>query len=263
MAGEKKRYKYLLLLTLAPALALAPRAHAYRCSPAGQTPVCSWTETCVPEERPGIEPPWDPLKPPPLPGTRVSCTHEFMNENDWTTSCVGGIDIEVRDCDVYFGGDDEPAANRIEFSVFNHSSVVAHSSKSARWGHIGQNPVAAPPAQVDNFPSNPDRDDLATFEADYPQYSPDNAMSESYPNPISFAPGTLSKFQHSFIHNYPPIKACGDLVYIYVTQEGTVEPPHLWNRNWGCQISPCQSRNFKICKVHRAGKNALHDAAKK
>lgn len=249
--------KYILFV-----LALAPQdTHAYRCSPGGSTPICSWTSICVPEERPAQEPPWDPKLPPPLPGYRVSCNHEYMNENDWTTSCVGGIDIEVRDCNIYLGGDGDVSANRIEFSIFNHSRVIAHSSKSARWGHIGQNPVAAPP-EPDRSPAHPDKDDIATFEADYPQYKPDYSMSESYPNPIHIAPGSLAKFQHSYTHDYPPIKACNDLVYIYVTQEGTTEPPHLWNRNWGCQIEPCQSRNFKICKVHRSGKNAQPGTAK-
>lgn len=248
MAGGAK---YFLLLSL-----LVPsEAHAYRCSPGGQTPICSWTDICVPEERAALEPPWDPKKPPPLPGYRASCHHEFMNENDWSTSCTGGIDIEVRDCNLYLAGDGEPAANRIEFTIFNHSRVLTHSSKSARWGHVGQNPVAAPP-EPDLSPDHPDKDDLATFEADYPQYKPDNAMTESLPNPIVIPPLGKVKFQHTHIHDYPPIGACGDLVYIYVTQEGTTEPPYFWNRNWSCDIEPCQQRNFKICKVHRSGKNA-------
>lgn len=250
MAGGTK---YILLPLLA--LMLPVEAHGYRCSPAGQTPICSWTDICVPEEKPGKEPPWDPKLPPPLPGYRVSCEHERMNENDWNTSCKGGIDIEVRDCTLYLGGTDDASGNRIEFTIFNHSRVLTHSSKSARWGHIGQNPVAEIPPP-DLSPPNPEKDDLATFQEDYPQYKPDYSMSESFPNPIVIPPLGKVTFQHAYIHDHPPISACGDLVYIYVTQEGTTEPPHLWNRNWGCGIEPCQERNFKICKVQRSRKSA-------
>lgn len=227
-------------------------AHAYQCSPAGSSLICSWTSICVPEHKPGIPPPHDPKDPPPLPGYEVSCQNDEKNENEWNWNCPGSIDIEIRKCDLYLGGEGE--GNRIEFTMLNHSRDKTHTSKSARWGHLGINPTA--PVQSVNdadLPANPDRDDQADFEKYYSRYKPDNAMSESLPSPIVMPPLTEKVFEHSFISDFPPIKACKDIVYLYVTQDGMLEPPHLWNRNYSCEIEPCYQRNFRKCKVHRGG----------
>jgi|GEM_PF-5198957 len=244
-------FPYLYLSTLLSTF-FVEQVSAQHCTPAGSTPVCSWTTICVPEHKPGIPPPRDPKDPPPLPGYEVSCNNDVTPENDWNHNCIGGIDIEIKKCELFLGGDGE--GNRIVFTMKNHSRILTHTSKSARWGHLGINPTV--PTQTANdpdLPANPDRDDQADFEKYYTRYTPDNAMSESLPNPIVMPPLSIKEFEHSFISDFPPIKGCGDVVYLYVTQEGIVEPPHLWNRNYACGIEPCFQRNFRRCKVNRGG----------
>ena len=251
-----------LRLGFALSIIIIEPAHALVCSPAGKNEVCSWTDICVPVHKPGIPPPIDPKALPPLPGERVSCANEEANENDWNWNCNAGIEIELKSCELWLS--DEGEGNRIEFTVKNHSRVTTHTSNSARWGHLGINPKAAVgPANDPDLPANPDRDDQSTFEKDYPQYKPDNAMSESMPNTIVFPPLSEKNFQHTFVTDFPPIAACHDIVYMYVTQDGTKEPPHLWNRNHACDVEVCYQRNFRKCKVHRGSKTPVNSAPAK
>jgi hypothetical protein len=213
------------------------------------------------------------VAPLPPPGQPESCK-EFRPVPDFVSDCENCPDLELVKCDIFLGSDS--MENKMVFTVKNHNSKYVRSSESARFGHVGRNPVgqgasgAAPAAPSSTTTAVtvvravhagvPERVGAAAAAAPsatdadvdvYPNYVPDNAMSESMPNSFSVQPGETDTYEVAGITDFPPIAACNDVVYMAVDQKGVQEPLYLWNRNYPCTVLPCWQLGFRQCTMHR------------
>jgi hypothetical protein len=139
----------------------------------------------------------------------------------------------------------EPTANRIDTNSRPDSAATPQPASA---------PVTTPAAG--NVSLDVPKADTPHFQGPLPEYekgAPDEVYAEAMPDGFVLGPQESHLYEIDGITDFPIIKACGDIVYMAVSQSGILDAPYLWNRNYSCTVLPCYQLNFRRCEVHRGG----------